>query len=364
MDKKYIIPAEVFPPGDFIKEEMEARGWSQADLAVIMGRPVQAINEILAGKKSITPITARELASAFDVDPKLFLNLDNAYRLSLSKTDMTPVAHRAKIYAKVPVREMIKRKWIPGSADLDHLERQVCDFLELESLDHDTHCDFAARKSDDYTEMTSAQLAWFYRCRRIAHDQTVPSFSLAAFEKVVPTLPKEFADEQALERLPAELARHGLILVLLENLPGAKIDGAAFWLDQRPVVALSVRYDRVDSFWYTLMHELAHIVLHGVKHAGIDLDLVGPSAATKGKPTVEQEADRQATEWLVPRNELTKFINRTKPYYSHDKIARFAESLGVHPGVVVGQLQHRQEIGWGHSRKFLVKVRHVLPVES
>ena len=95
MDKKHPIPAEVFPPGDFIKEELEARGWSQADLAVIMGRPVQAINEILAGKKSITTDTARELATAFGVHPQLFLNLDNTYRLSLSKGDMAPVARRA-----------------------------------------------------------------------------------------------------------------------------------------------------------------------------------------------------------------------------------------------------------------------------
>jgi HTH-type transcriptional regulator/antitoxin HigA len=113
------------------------------------------------------------------------------------------------------------------------------------------------------------------------------------------------------------------------------------------------------------MHELAHIVLHGVAHAALDVDLVGPSAeATGSKPTDEQEADRQATEWLVPADELTRFIVQTKPYYSHDKIVRFAETLGVHPGVVVGQLQHSGEISWGHSRKFLVKVRHFLPIES
>lgn len=360
-----MIPAEVFPPGEFIKQEMEARGWSQADLAAIMDRPVQAINEILAAKKSITPETARELASAFDVNPQLFLNLDNAYRLSLSKTDMAPVAHRARIYAKAPVREMIKRGWIAGSADLDQLERQVCDFLELESLDKDSLCGFAARKSDDYAETTPSQVAWFCRCRQIARRRTVPEFSLDAFKKVVPRLPKEFAEDQALERLPEELGRHGLILVLLEQLPGTKIDGAAFWLDRRPIVALSLRYDRVDSFWFTLMHELAHVVLHGIAHADIDVDLVGPSAAATGdKPTAEQEADRQATEWLVSGDELTRFITQTKPYYSHDKILRFAETLGVQPGVVVGQLQHRGEIGWGHSRKFLVKVRHLLPLES
>jgi hypothetical protein len=70
------------------------------------------------------------------------------------------------------------------------------------------------------------------------------------------------------------------------------------------------------------------------------------------------------TEWLVPGNTLTQFITQTKPFYSHDKIVRFSDTLGVHPGVAVGQLQHHGEIGWGHSRKFLNKVRHILPLES
>jgi HTH-type transcriptional regulator/antitoxin HigA len=182
---------------------------------------------------------------------------------------------------------------------------------------------------------------------------------------LVPTLPKEFADERTLEHLPEVLARHGVALVLLEPLPGTKIDGAAFWLGDLPVAALSLRFDRIDSFWFSLMHELAHLLLHGPSYADIDIDLIGPTKSEpKAKPRFEQEADSQASAWLVPPDELTRFIRETSPYYSHDKIARFAERLGVHTGVVVGQLQHRGEIGWGHSRKFLVKVRHYLPMES
>ena len=94
-----LTPAEVFPPGDYLKEEMEARGWSQADLAEIMGRPIQVINKILHAKKAITPETAKELGAAFDVSPKLFLNLENAYRLSLVKAETKMTAKRAAIYA-------------------------------------------------------------------------------------------------------------------------------------------------------------------------------------------------------------------------------------------------------------------------
>jgi HTH-type transcriptional regulator / antitoxin HigA len=363
---KNLIPAEVFPPGEHIKEELEARGWSQADLAEIIGRPVQVVNEILAAKKIITPDTARELAAAFDVHPQLFLNLENAFRLSLSKTETSEVARRAAVYAKAPIRELIKRGWITGSKDIDLLERQVCDFLGIPTIDEEPSCFFAARKSDGYEGYSQGQVAWFCRCRHLAQRLTpAGEFDEVAFPRLLTTLPREFANEASLEQLPEFLSRHGLVLVLLEHLPGTKIDGGAFWVQDRPVVALSVRYDRVDAFWYTLMHELAHVVLHGRKHSGLDLDLVGPSAVATGtKPVAEQDADRQASEWLVPPDELTRFITETRPYYSHDRIVRFAKRMGVHTGVVVGQLQHRREIGWGHSRKFLVKVRHILPMEN
>jgi HTH-type transcriptional regulator/antitoxin HigA len=363
---EYVAPAEVFPPGEFIREEMDERGWSQADLAEILGRPVQVVNEILSAKKMITPDTAREFAAAFGTSPGFFLNLENAYRLSLSKTETSKVARRSRIYAKAPVRELIKRGWITNVSDIEKLELEVCNFLNISALDDEPSASFAARKGDGYDAITPGQLAWFCRCRHLAHRRMpTAAFDLDAFRRIVQDLPKEFPDETNLERLPEVLSRRGLGLVLLEHLPSTKIDGAAFWLDGRPFVALSVRYDRVDSFWFTLMHELAHIVLHGFNHANIDVNLVGPSVpAGDAKPLIEQQADQQAVEWLVPRDELSRFIAETKPCYSHDRIVRFAQRLGIHCGVVVGQLQHRGEIGWGHSRKFLVKVRHILPMES
>lgn len=89
-------PAEVFPPGEFIREELEARGWTQGDLAQIMDRPFRLVNELVAGKKQITPETARGLATAFgDNDPLYWMNLDSAYRLA-----QAPQASRSRIVQK------------------------------------------------------------------------------------------------------------------------------------------------------------------------------------------------------------------------------------------------------------------------
>jgi HTH-type transcriptional regulator / antitoxin HigA len=88
--------AEVFPPGDFIREELEARGWSQSDLARILGRPLQTVNLIVNGKKEVTPQTALELAAAFGTSPELWLNLETSYRLGLARPVDPGIAKRAQ----------------------------------------------------------------------------------------------------------------------------------------------------------------------------------------------------------------------------------------------------------------------------
>jgi HTH-type transcriptional regulator/antitoxin HigA len=92
-------PAEVFPPGEFIRDELEARGWTQDDLAQIMGRPQTAINLIINDKRGISPETATELGGAFGTSPEFWLNLDSAYRLSKVLVPVAEIRQRASLFA-------------------------------------------------------------------------------------------------------------------------------------------------------------------------------------------------------------------------------------------------------------------------
>ncbi|CAN5473511.1 HigA family addiction module antitoxin [soil metagenome] len=97
--RKSSKPAEVFPPGDFIREELQARKWTQGDLARILGRPLQTVNQIINGNKRITAETAKELGMAFGTGPELWLNLENAYRLSIAPEPDQAIATRAMAMA-------------------------------------------------------------------------------------------------------------------------------------------------------------------------------------------------------------------------------------------------------------------------
>ena len=91
-------PAEVFPPGEFIKDEIEERGWTQEELAEILGSPVQLVNEIIAGKRSITVETANGLSSAFGTSAQFWMNLESMYRSSQAPTsDADAVEERARL---------------------------------------------------------------------------------------------------------------------------------------------------------------------------------------------------------------------------------------------------------------------------
>lgn len=102
-------PAEVFPPGEFLRDELDERGWTQADLAMIMGRPLSAVNQIITGKKGITPETALELSGAFGTSAEFWLNLENAYKLSKVDADGGAVRERAKLFALAPIKEIERR---------------------------------------------------------------------------------------------------------------------------------------------------------------------------------------------------------------------------------------------------------------
>ena len=346
----------LFPPGEFIRDELDARNWTQEDLAAILNRPLPTVNQIILAKKRITSQTAQELAAAFGTSAELWLNLEASYRLASERQSQAPVARRAKLYELGPVKDMLKRRWIEKCDTIDALETEVCAFFEINSVNEDPRIAAAARKSTDYTESTPAQRAWLFRAKKLAQACTAAKYSKEAMEKRLEQLHALTASEQEVRRVPEVLAQMGIRFVVVEHLPRTKLDGAAFWLSSdSPVIVLSLRYDRIDWFWHTLIHELRHIFHRDGTR--IDNDLVSSPRTTKEK---EMRADREASDFLIPHEVLDSFIARVKPRFSKQRIIKFANLHSIHPGIVVGQLQYQGAIKYSHSREMLVGVRNII----
>jgi len=142
-------------PGEFIREELEARGWLQRDLAYILGMSEQAVNMIVSGKRGISPEMAKALSQAFDVNPEFFANLQKSYEMANAKEPDPGIAHRARWQAAYPVREMIKRGWLEA-ADPDLMEAQMIRFFGVNSVDDIPHLPPAAKKTH-YGEIPPTQ---------------------------------------------------------------------------------------------------------------------------------------------------------------------------------------------------------------
>lgn len=351
-------------PGKYIREELKRRGWGQADLALIMGRPTQRINELVLGKAGVSPEVAVELAAALGGTAEEWLQREAAYRLSQANADPENVRRRARLYDLVPVKDMEKRGWLRRAETVEELESELCRFFGVASLEREPEINAMARKSSAEEALTPAQRAWCFRAKQLATGLQAKPYNPTGLDAGVAKLRELAAYPEEVRRVPRILANIGIRFVVIEPLPKSRIDGVAFWLDQQsPVIALSVRFDRIDSFWHTLGHEMSH-----VRHRDtplVDADIVGENRpAPAEQSATELRADREAAATWIDPEELASFIVRVAPLYSKARINQFANRMRIHPGIIVGQLQHRGEMSYGSNREMLVKVREKVTQEA
>jgi HTH-type transcriptional regulator/antitoxin HigA len=156
----------------------------------------------------------------------------------------------------------------------------------------------------------------------------------------------------------------GVRFVIVEGLPGGKIDGVCFWLDEKsPVIGITLLHDRIDNFWFVVRHEIEHVLRRdGMEIEVIDIDLaksMGSNASSMSQQ--ERVANAAAAEFCIPQKDMASFIARKNPFFAERDVLGFAKRIQVHPGLVVGQIQHATG-RWELLRRHLAKIRpHVLP---
>lgn len=350
----YSVPVD--HPGVFIGEEIEARNWTQRDLAFVLGKPEQLVSMIVSGKRNINAALAKELAAAFEVSPDLFLGLQQAYDKYVAAEPDASVSRRGRIVRNYPIREMIKRGWIED-AEPALLEHQLATFFEVRSFEEAPYIRHAAKKSG-YDQMPPTQLAWLFRVRQLAKETVVEDYSPRKLRETLSSLGGMLSAPEEIRRVPQLLERAGVRFIVVEGLPTGKIDGACFWLSEAaPVVGVTTRFDRIDNFWFVLRHELEHVLRGDGRTLEIVDSEIDPSIPDQ--TTEELAANAAAEAFCVPREEMESFYHRKNPYFSRASVLAFAQRIGVHPGLVVGQLQHRTG-NYSFLRNLQVKVRHHL----
>lgn len=356
-------------PGQLIESLLNERGWSQRTLAMVIGKGDATVNKIILGKQSLDADTALLLEEVFGTPASRFLELQKEYDLAIAKATARPDparANRAHLFGGLPIAEMAKRGWL-GMANprkVEEVEEALASFFGVESVHDIEILPHAAKKTEVNMEATPAQLAWLYRVRSMASEMLVPRFTQQGLEVALRELRSLMVSAENVRKVPKILAGAGIRYVVVETLPAAKIDGVTFWInDHSPVVGMTLRHDRNDNFWFVLRHELEHVRLgHGKGTMVLDAELDGERAGTGSDvPEEERLANEAAANFGIPQSQMRAFVERKAPLFSERDMVGFARSLGVHPGIVAGQLQHLTG-RYERFRKHQVKIRsYVLP---
>jgi len=350
------LPAEVFPPGEFLQDEIDARGWTQTEFAEIIGRKQGVINELVLGKRAITPETAHELAAALGTSAQFWMNLEAAYQLSKAAPRATErITREAALRERFPVREMIKRGWIQSTKKFDELEQAVLAHFQLNAVGDSIRFPHAARRNYQ-EELSSLQWAWLFRVNQLATALKIPKFSEDGLRSAITDLEKLMTEPEEIRHVPRILANCGVRFVIVEPIPGSKIDGVCFWIDdEKPVIGLSLKGDLIDKFWFNLWHEIEH-VLRGDGKGDIVID---DFDEPPGQSESERAANSAAANHCVPAKAMADFVLRHSPMFAEKNMLGFAKIMNRHPGIIVGQIQKRTD-RWDLFKKHQVRIRQII----
>ena len=224
-------PNRAAHPGFILRAELDKRGWNQSDLTFVLGCNPKVVNEIVNEKRGISPAMSKALGEALGFAPEFFADLQNSFDLAIAHNPDPSVSLRARMAKNFPIREMVRRGWLrEGKAeDLGH---QLASFFgvgevgEIPSLAHS-----AKKENYESGDTPGPQLAWLFRVRQIAASVATPPYSERRLKEAVEKMRElRIAPEEA-RKVPRLLAECGVRFVIVEALPGSRIDGVCFWLN-------------------------------------------------------------------------------------------------------------------------------------
>ncbi len=355
--------ARVFHPGEILLDELNERQLTQAEFSAIIGRPARTVNEIIKGKRSITPETAEMIGAALGTSPEMWLSMQSEYDIFLLnkkfEQQTKDVRRRSQLYNLFPIADLVRRKYLAARTKKPmDIEKEVLKLLGLDSISEFENANFALLRVSDGDIIQSYLKTWILLGKKAAKELTgVGTYkkeALTEFSKEIKNYSRQ--SDGGVAALIQKLLELGVRVIVLPHFSKTRVDGAACWIeDDGPVILLSLRLDRIDNFYFTILHEIGHIVLHNGE-AGqpfIDTDIYSSNDDQK-----EKEANEFSTKNLG-FSDIASELQYSE--LSPSLLSRKSEQLGVHPGLLIGHLQHKHLLDYSAYRKVLVRVKDSVP---
>jgi HTH-type transcriptional regulator/antitoxin HigA len=337
-NKNLYNPNIAIPPGDTLAELLESIGMTQVELANRMGMSTKHLNQIIKGEAPITAETAIKLECIFKMPASFWNNLETRYReIKARLEEAKKIEDEISVCNEVPYAEMVKLGWVKQTNKPMEKVVNLRSFFGIASLDFISRLHPVAFRTAKQDFSPEAMAAWIRQGEILSAEIDTAPFNKEKLEAIIPNIlyatidPAEFV--QCVRKL---LGTCGIAYVLAPHIKKTFVCGATKWINpQKAMLQQSNRGCFIDIFYFSLFHELGHILLHSKKETFIETN------GLQGKE--EREADEYAQKTLIPEAEYKKFV---KSRIEKKSIIGFASKIGVHPCIVIGRMAHDKIIGY------------------
>lgn len=352
------FPIDLPDPVAAIKFRMEQQGLTRRDLIRHIGSQSK-VSEVLNHKRPLSLSMIRALHAGLNIPAEVLLKIPGR--------EVEEIKYDPQQY---PIKDMFKAGYFENASSLSHVkencEEFLADLLEpLQSIqtqrvycrqtaqhsklmvagDHlnskkisESHAEYLPDKNEMQVE--NSLIAWQARVLAITAGQEIQNFD---FSQLTQKYIKDIIQLSVFPNGPvlaqSALMASGIHFVLLKQLPKTYLDGACFLSAKKnPIIAMTLRYDRLDNFWFTLTHELAHVFLHLRDNHYAFFDDTDHEI-NEGCDQLEREANDWCIEMLIPPSQWEEEKSRLLNTREDERIIQFAQMLNIHPSIVAGRIR-------------------------
>jgi HTH-type transcriptional regulator / antitoxin HigA len=343
-------------PGEYLEEVLEARGLKKGELAERLGISFKHLSQVVNRQAPLSAALSVQLEQVLGVSAEIWNNLNADYELFQERARVkAELDEKQEWLSGFPIRDLKRLGFLPDIKDKGKLLGALLSFFEVPGPDQwgafYGNLEAASfRKSPSFKDDLPHLASWLKAGELLGRDITTSPYSKEAFKEALDeikllTAKQPSAFEGAMVRL---CTAAGVALAFVPELEKTHVSGAARWLSsEKALIILSLRHKSNDHFWFTFFHEAGHIILHGRK--GIFID-----EGEGFESSNEAEADRFARNLLIPEQDWKRFVSAAS-FYEPD-ILTFAKAERIHPGIVVGRLQHEKLIPYQWHNKLKQKL--------
>ena len=340
------IPFKETHPGTLLKDELDARNIQQAEFAIEIGMQKTMLNEIIKGKRPITPDLAIILESALEIPADYWMRFQTQYEIDvarLKQKNQQKVSNIKKwkiIKEYVPIHYFKKIEYLINDLPSDIAKiKEVYGINKVDELGNLSliHLNAHHRKSEKLKISEKNVLAWNVVAKYEAKHQSVNVFNPETLPDLCNELQTVFyQNSSSVKHVGEKLKKYGIKFVLVPKLDQTPIDGYTFWSGDNPTIALTLRHTRIDNFAFTIMHEIGHIELHLKDDKEKQfLDLQNKKSLVV---KLENEANNFAQHKLIPPHVWSEFTASNE--FNDESIKSLSTKHHIHPAIILGRINY------------------------